>query len=77
MIRFLNSHIPRLFFKIQLMMAPFKISKLIMLRWQKLQIITMPSYRPTKLMDASKAVSKMTHIKISYKQQAVYKVVIS
>lgn len=50
------------------MMAPFKIPKLIMLRWQKLQIIAMPSYGPTKLLGASKAVSKMTHKKISYKQ---------
>ena len=70
MIRFLNFHMSRLFFKIKLMIAPFKILNLIKLWWQKLQIITISSYGLTKskLFDKSKAVSKMTHIKIAYKQ---------
>ena len=49
-------------------MAPFKISNLILFRRGKLQFAIMPSYEPTKLLDAPKVVSKLTHIKISYKQ---------
>ena len=52
------------------MIALFKISNLIMLRGRKSQFVIMPLYGPTKLLDASKAVSKMAHIKISYKQHA-------
>lgn len=62
----------RLFFKIQLIMAPFKISNLIMFRGGKLQFAIMPSYEPTKLLDASKVISKLTHTKISYKQCTVF-----
>ena len=52
-------------FIIQLMMTPFNLSNLIMLRRRKLQFVIMPLDGLTKLLDASKAVSKMTHIKIS------------
>ena len=52
-------------FIIQLMMAPFNLSNLITLRRPKLQFVIMPLDGLTKLLDASKAVSKMTHIKIS------------
>ena len=41
----------------------------IMVRGQKLQFVIMPSYGPAKLLDASKAISKMTYIKNSYKQR--------
>lgn len=53
----------------QLMMAPFKVLNLIMLRGRKLQFVIMSLYRPTKLLHAAKAVSKMIHMKI-----AAYKV---
>ena len=62
----------RLFFKIQLIMAPFKISNLIMFRGGKLQFAIMPSYEPTKLLDASKVISKLTPTKDII--QAVYRV---
>lgn len=53
----------------QLMMAPFKVLNLIMLRGRKLQFVIMSLYRPTKLLHAAKAFSKMIHMKI-----AAYKV---
>lgn len=50
MVRFSKSQMSRLFFKIQLMVALFKISNLIMLRRQKLQLVIILFYAPTKLL---------------------------
>ena len=44
-------------------MAPFKISDLIMFRGRKLQFFIMQADGPTKLLDALKVDSRMTHIK--------------
>lgn len=46
------------------MIAPYKIFNLTMLRRQKLQFLITPLYGPTKLLDPSKALWEMTHIKI-------------
>lgn len=68
-VRFLNSNMSRHFYQMQLMIAPFKISHLTILIRRKSQFLIMLSYRMIKLSDASKAVSKMTHMRISLKQR--------
>ena len=48
----------------------FKNFKFSYVERAKLKFAKMPLYGPSKLLDASKAVSKVTQIKISYKQPA-------
>ena len=74
--KFSKSHMSRLSLYVQLMMATFKTSNLIILLGRKLQFIIMPSYKPKGLLDLLKAVSKKTRIKINKFSNSIYVIII-